>query len=174
LSEVCLRWETAALPVRRAGTRLAFARLGVVLSVRGGMLPRILPAICSGMGGVLGNGMQRLSWIHEEDLAKAFVHILTTESFDGPVNVVSPLPVSNADLSTTLSDRLHRPHGLHMPERVVNWLFGEMGDEMLLADIAVKPKKLMESGFQWDYAEIGDAIDDLMENRSCCGPFFKG
>jgi len=169
LSEVCRRWELAADPAREAGIRVVHARMGAVFTTRGGILTRMLPAICSGFGGVIGNGRQRMSWIHADDLVRALIFILTKESLSGPVNVASPIPVSNRDLTLTIARILHRPTFLPMPKTAIWWLFGEMGEEILLADNAISPLKLLESGMQWEFAELDDALNDLLENHKCWG-----
>ncbi len=167
LSQVCLNWEAAAEPARRAGIRVTHARMGAVLSTKGGMLTKMLPAICSGLGGVVGSGKQRISWIHADDLVRALIFMLQRDELAGPVNVVSPIPVSNRDLTKAIAAILHRPVFLPMPKTAIWWLFGEMGEELLLADNAVAPMRLMEAGMQWEFAEVQDALRDLLETHKC-------
>ncbi|MFA5258081.1 MAG: TIGR01777 family oxidoreductase [Opitutales bacterium] len=169
LSEVCRRWEAAAYPAQEAGIRVVHARMGAVLSNKGGILTRMLPAICSGMGGVIGSGRQRISWIHADDLVRALIFMLQKDAFLGPVNVASPIPVSNRDLTRAIAKKLHRLTFLPMPKTAIWWLFGEMGEELLLADNAISPLKLLENGMQWEFAEIDEALTDLLETHKCRG-----
>jgi len=167
ISEVCRRWEAAAAPALDAGIRVVHARMGVVLTTKGGILTRMLPAICSGMGGVIGSGRQRISWIHADDLVRALIFILQKDSMSGPVNVASPMPVSNRDFTRAIAKRLHRQTFLPMPKMAIWWLFGEMGEELLLADNAISPLKLLENGMQWEFPDIDDALGDLLETHKC-------
>lgn len=169
LSEVCLRWEGAAGPAREAGIRVVHARFGVVLSTRGGLLPKLLPAVCSGLGGVAGSGKQRLSWVHIDDLAAALMLLMEDERLLGPVNVCSPQPVSNRDFIKAVAAAVHRPCFVTMPGAAIRWLFGEMGEALLLADNAVLPAKLAKAGMKWEHSEIADALEDLLAHCGCRG-----
>jgi len=169
MADVCAKWEEATEPAARAGIRVVNARLGTVFSIDGGMLPKILPAICSGLAGVIGDGSQRMSWIHIEDLARAFVLILQRDGLYGPVNVVAPHPVTNGDFTREAARLLKRPCFVKMPKSAITWLFGDMGTQLLLADNAVIPGKLMEFGMQWEYDNYCGALADLLENHACRG-----
>lgn len=169
LSKVCQNWEAAAEPAREAGIRVIHARMGAVLTTKGGLLTRMLPAICSGLGGIIGDGTQRISWIHADDLVRALLFILEHEELSGPVNVASPICASNRELTKAIATKLHRKVFLPMPGTLIRWLFGEMGEELLLADNAVTPLKLLEAGMQWEFTEIDDAIADLLDEHRCWG-----
>jgi uncharacterized protein (TIGR01777 family) len=167
LSTVCERWEAATAPASDAGIRVVHARLGTVLSTRGGMLTRILPVICSGLGGVVGEGSQRISWIHALDLVKAFRLMMENESFSGPVNVVSPNPVSNRCFMQTVAKTINRPCFVNVPGRAMKWLYGEMASELLLADNAVFPARLTQGGMVWDFPTLEAALEDLLAAQKC-------
>jgi uncharacterized protein len=167
ISEVCVKWEAAADPAREAGIRVIHARMGPVLSAQGGLLTRMLPAICSGLGGYIGSGTQRISWIHIDDLVRAYVLMVQRTDLSGPVNVASPNPVSNRDFINAVARAIHRPCFMKMPRTAVLWLYGEMGADMLLADNAVAPGKLMHGAMQWEFPKIDEALADLLENIDC-------
>ena len=162
LPEVCVRWEAASAPARNAGIRVVHARMGSVMSIKGGLLTRLLPAISSGLGGAIGEGNQRLSWIHVEDLGRAFLLLLQNPSLEGAVNVVSPKTVTNAELTDAIAKVIHRPTFVGMPRSAIMWLYGEMGAELMLSDNAVFPAKLVKAGMEWKFANIENALTDLL------------
>jgi uncharacterized protein len=167
LSAVCARWEAAADAARDSGIRVIHARMGSVLSAKGGMLTRVLPAVCSGLGGVVGSGSQRLSWIHVNDLVRAYQLMLEDDSFSGPVNVASPNPVTNRYFMQTLAHVINRPCFVNMPGTAMKWLYGDMASELLLADNAITPAKLTEGGMTWEFPNLEEALEDLLAAQKC-------
>src|SRR5439155_24827296 len=99
LPEGCRAWEAAAEPARKMGIRVINLRTGVVLSGAGGALPKMLPAFKLGIGGVIGNGRQYMSWIALDDVVGAIEHALSNTALDGPVNAVAPHPVTNREFT---------------------------------------------------------------------------
>ena len=158
LAEVCQAWEAATEPANRAGIRVVNLRIGVVLSAAGGALGKMLTPFKWGLGGKLGNGHQYMSWILLEDLTWAIHHLIVNESVSGPVNAVSPNPVTNAEFTRTLGRVLGRPTMLPVPGLMVRRAFGEMGRELLLASTRVEPARLRESGFQFRQPKLEDAL----------------
>ncbi|GIW70667.1 MAG: hypothetical protein KatS3mg102_0209 [Planctomycetota bacterium] len=158
LAEVCRAWEEAAEPARRAGIRVVQARLGVVLSGRGGALGRMLPAFRLGLGGPIGSGRQIMSWVHIDDAVGALYQALWDERLAGPVNVTAPVPVSNRAFARTLGRVLGRPAALGLPAPVVRWTLGQLGEELLLAGARVLPRRLEEAGFAFAHPELEGAL----------------
>jgi uncharacterized protein (TIGR01777 family) len=157
LAQVSAAWEDAAAPARLAGIRVAHARLGVVLSREGGALAASLPPFRFGLGAKLGNGTQWQSWISLEDTVRALIHILETE-LNGPVNVVAPHSVTNAQFTRALGAQLKRPALLSIPAFVLRAALGEAADEMLLSSAHVVPRVLEHSGFRWNQPTIEAAF----------------
>lgn len=149
LAEVCRDWEAAADPARAAGIRVVHLRIGVVLSQKGGALAKMLLPFRMGVGGRLGDGHQYMSWIELDDLVSIVVHALDQAELRGPVNAVSPQPVTNDEYTATLGRVLRRPTVLPMPAFAARLAFGEMADELLLASIRVVPAVLQRSGFDF-------------------------
>jgi uncharacterized protein len=162
LAEVCQEWEAAAAPASELGIRVIHLRLGIVLSEKGGALRKMLPVFKLGLGGRLGEGPAWWSWIALDDVVGAIHHILTNDSLQGPVNVVTPNPVTNADFAKTLGRVLVRPAVLPVPRFAVEKLLGEMGREALLASTRVLPAKLDESGFQFRFPDLELALRYLL------------
>jgi uncharacterized protein (TIGR01777 family) len=158
LAEVCRQWEAAAAPAAEAGARTVFMRTGIVLSARGGALAKMLPPFKLGLGGPVGSGDQRMSWISLPDLAMAFCHALENEAVEGAVNAVAPEPVDNRTFAKALARRLKRPAFFPLPSGVVKAAFGEMGEETVLADLAVRPAKLERSGYTWTHPTLDAAL----------------
>jgi uncharacterized protein (TIGR01777 family) len=180
LSETCLAWEAATAPA--AGIRVVHLRLGVVLDSAGGALAKVLPLFRAGLGGRLGGGQQWMSWIAIDDLVRAVMHIagfgadantdantpgvlpgpLPGTSLEGPVNCVSPLPVTNAEYTRALAGVLHRPALIPAPAFALRLALGEMADAALLASCRAVPEKLLASGFPFRFAEISAALAHLL------------
>lgn len=158
LADVVQQWERAAVPARDAGIRLVHPRLGLVMHPGGGVLAKLIPVFNLGGGGKIGNGLQWMSWIGMRDLVRALYFLITVESMRGPVNVAAPNPVTNAQFSHSLGEVLHRPAVATVPEFAVKLMFGEMGEETLLSGQRVVPKCLLDSGFQFEFPELGPAL----------------
>ncbi|NOX57047.1 MAG: TIGR01777 family protein, partial [Planctomycetes bacterium] len=108
LAELCQQWEGAADPARNAGIRVVHLRIGMVLSEKGGALAKMLPAFRLGLGGVIGSGRQYWSWIALDDLVRIIRHAIENDGLSGPVNAVSPRPVTNRQFTQTLGRILRR------------------------------------------------------------------
>jgi uncharacterized protein (TIGR01777 family) len=124
----------------------------------GGVLAKLMPLFNVGGGGKIGNGEQWMSWIGMHDVLRALAYIMTTEALTGPVNVTSPNPVTNGQFSNTLGEVLHRPAVATVPEFAVKLMFGEMGEETLLSGQRVMPRRLLDSGFSFDYPDLAPAL----------------
>jgi uncharacterized protein (TIGR01777 family) len=163
LPEVCREWEAAAEPAVKAGIRTAFLRTGIVLSAEGGALKQMLPPFRMGLGGKIGSGRQWMSWIDLHDEIGAIRHILKTESLRGPVNSVSPHPVTNAEFTTTLASVLSRPAIFPMPAFAARLVFGQMGDELLLGSQRVDPAKLTATGYVFQKPDLRLALEQILK-----------
>jgi uncharacterized protein len=163
LADVCREWEAATGPAVMRGIRVVHPRLGMVLSNSGGALARMLPAFRLGLGGKIGNGRQFMSWIAIEDLVGIIDYSIHNESLHGPVNAVSPNPVSNQDFSITLARVLSKPCFLALPAFGARLAFGELADALLLASARALPVRLKESGFQFQFPELEGALSQALK-----------
>ncbi len=164
LPKVCQAWEAATEAAVKRGIRVVHARFGVVLSVKGGMLGRLLMPFKLGLGGKVGDGKQYMSWIEIDDLLGIIRHILLHEELSGPVNVVAPHAATNGEFTEVLGRLLHRPTLFAMPAPVAKLVFGkEMAEEMLLSSTRVYPKKLLESEYVFQYPTIEGALKHLID-----------
>ncbi len=158
LPQVCQAWEAGTEAARQASLRVVNLRIGIVLTPKGGALARMLPPFRMGLGGVVGNGRQYMSWIALSDLVRAIDFLLLAEDVSGPINAVAPQPVTNREFTRTLGRVLRRPTLLPLPRLVVRMLFGEMGQALLLEGHRVLPAKLEQAGFSFLHPRLEDAL----------------
>lgn len=112
---------------------------------------------------VAGSGNQYFSFISARDAARAIVHVIENPKLSGPVNLVAPTTATNAQFTSALGQILSRPTIIPLPAFAVKLLFGEMGEEMLLGGVKATPKKLLESGFEFQHETIDDALNSAMK-----------
>jgi uncharacterized protein len=162
LADTCQEWEEATTPAVQADIRTAHLRTGIVLSPKGGALGAMLLPFKLGLGGRTGDGQQWMSWIDVRDMVGAIHHILKNDLMQGPVNMVAPKPLRNAEFTATLASVLSRPAVLPMPVFAVKAIFGEMGEELLLGSQKVEASKLISSGYPFRYRELRASLEGLL------------
>jgi uncharacterized protein (TIGR01777 family) len=163
LAEVAKAWQVEAEEGAKKGARVVIARLGAVLGRGGGVLGQMLPPFQLGLGGRLGSGRQWFSWIHIHDLCKAFLFAAERKEISGPVNVCAPNPVTNRELTRTLSRILSRPAVLPVPGFILRLAIGDAA-EIALEGQRVIPSVLEKTGFAFDYPTLEEALRDLLGN----------
>ena len=163
LSEVCVEWEKAASAAADAGIRTICMRTGVVLSPKGGALGKMLTPFKMGVGGRIGNGRQWMSWVDVQDVVGAIHHMLRTDLLQGPVNMVAPKPVTNAEFTRTLASVLKRPAIFPVPGFVVRLAFGEMGKTALLGSQRVEPSMLVASGYPFRFSNLQSSLENTIQ-----------
>ena len=163
LADVCRAWEDATAPAREAGVRVVNLRIGVVLSAAGGALPLMSLPFKFGAGGVTGSGRQWMSTIAIDDLVDVILRASVDERLSGPVNAVSPEPLTNRDFTKTLANVLGRPSFLPAPAFALKGVLGsEMASEMLLASQRVVPSKLQDVGHTFRYPTVEAALRHVL------------
>ena len=162
LPETVRAWEAAAAPASAAGIRVVHPRFGVVLSPDGGALKKMLPIFRAGLGGRLGNGRQWMSWISLRDAVAALAFLMEHEDFAGPINVVAPQPVRNAEFTRALAAALHRPAILPAPAFALRAAFGEMADAALLSSTRVLPEILLAEDFRPQDPNLPEALAAML------------
>jgi uncharacterized protein (TIGR01777 family) len=163
LPEVCQEWESAAASAASKGIRVVNTRFGIVLSDKGGAVKQMLTPFKLGLGGKIGSGHQYFSWIAIDDVVSAINYVLPNETISGPVNFVSPNPVTNEEFTRILAKVLCRPAIFPMPAFAAKKVFGEMADALLLASAKVEPSKLLESHYPFRYPELEGALRNILE-----------
>lgn len=162
MAEVCSRWEDATKGASEAGIRTVLLRLGVGLTPKGGALKRILAASNCGYIRRFGTGKQYISWISGDDMISAILHALTCPSLAGPLNIAAPEPTTNYQLMETLASITGRPRLCPLPAGLLQMLYGQMAQEILLSSCRVTTKKLEDSGFQFRHPNLERALRALL------------
>jgi uncharacterized protein len=162
LSHVVVKWEQAVKEIETLNIKVCSLRIGLVLSKEGGALPKIIQPARFGLGAAFGSGEQWQSWIHINDLCKMFVYALE-KGLEGNYNAVAPVPVTNNELSKTVSKVLKRPFFLpNIPKFVMKFLLGEM-HILLFESQNVNSKKIQSQGFNFEYKFLLPALKDLLK-----------
>ena len=166
LAEVCTAWEAATAPAGEAGIRTPLVRTGIVLDPAGGSLGKQLFAFKLGLGAKAGRGTQWISWITLADEVAALRHVLADKTITGPVNLVAPNPVTNAEFTDALGQALHRPTFLRIPRAVRHLPFGigDLVDSLLFTSARVRPGVLDKTGFTFSDPNLGPALADLLNH----------
>ncbi|OGQ98037.1 MAG: TIGR01777 family protein [Deltaproteobacteria bacterium RIFOXYD12_FULL_57_12] len=157
LGHLCMDWEAAAKEAVALGIRTAILRLGIVFGRNGGALQQMLPPFRLGLGGPIGNGTQPVSWIHIEDVARVFLQAATDPTFEGIYNLTAPQPTDNNGLTKALGRALGRPTLLRIPPFILWLRFGE-GARILTTGQTVLPKRLLDAGFNFAFADLEFAM----------------
>lgn len=162
LSTVCKDWENEALRAQEKGARVVVTRFGIVLGKSGGVLGVMLPLFKLFIGGKLGKGTQWFSWVHSKDLTGGIKHIFHSPSLQGPVNLCSPIPVTNYTLTKTLAKIMHRPSILPAPEFAIKIALGEFANNILRGQRVI-PKKIMDDEFKFSHPELEMALREILQ-----------
>ena len=165
LADVGIKWENATKAAQEAGIRVCNPRIGLVLGMDRGALEKMLMPFKLGLGGKIGGGKQYWSWIAIDDLIGIIYYLLGKEDLSGAVNAVAPNPVTNSEFTSALGRALNRPTIFPLPAFVARGLLGEMADETMLSSTRVKPQKLLDSGYEFKYPELEQALNSILKGR---------
>ncbi|HZS44854.1 MAG TPA: TIGR01777 family oxidoreductase [Blastocatellia bacterium] len=162
LVDVCREWEAAAEPAEQRGIRTVKLRFGMILSPTGGALGKMLTPFRMGVGGIIGSGNQYISWITIDDVVGIIQESLKNDSLKGPVNTVTPNPVTNREFTKTLGKVLGRLTIFPVPSFGARLAFGQMADELLLASQRVEPARLKSAGYQFRFPNLEGALRHVL------------
>jgi hypothetical protein len=161
--KLCNLWELEAKKAEKLGVRTCITRLGVVLGKNGGALEEMLAIFRLGLGAKIGSGKQFFSWVHIDDIIGAFNFLIKDKTQKGIYNLTSPNPVTNYRFTKELGKMINRPTALTIPKFVIKMIFGEMGDKLLLNGSAVYPKKLLDSGYEFQFKTIEASLENILK-----------
>jgi uncharacterized protein len=161
LSNLTKEWEAEVLHAEEFGTRVVLARFGIILAGTGGALPEMMLPFKFGLGGRIGDGKQWLSWITLDDVVAILRLALITGDLRGPINIVAPEPVRNADFAKELAKAMNRPAIFPAPAFALRLAMGEMADALLLASQRVVPQKLTSAGYSFASRNLKDALETI-------------
>lgn len=163
LPDVCGEWEEASRIAAGAGIRTVNLRTGLVLSSQGGALGKMMLPFRLGLGGRIGSGEQWWSWIHIDDVVGAVHHAIAAETVSGPLNMVAPNAVRNAEFTKVLASTLDLPAVLPVPGAVLKVAFGNTAaDELFLSSQHVRQAKLEANGYRFKFADLRGALSNLV------------
>jgi uncharacterized protein (TIGR01777 family) len=163
LSGIAKEWESEALKAEALGIRVVRARFGVILSKQGGALPQMIRPFQFGVGGKIGTGKQWLSWIALDDVIAILRLAVENANITGPLNVISPQPVTNADFTKILATALHRPALFPVPAYALRLIFGEMAEALLLSSQRVLPYQLQKLNYQFQHPDLAAALTAILK-----------
>ena len=162
LSNLGKEWETEALKVEAIGVRVVLARFGIVLAKDGGALPAMMLPFRFFAGGKIGSGQQWMSWIALDDVIEVLRLAIENGNVRGPINVISPQPVQNAEFTKILASTMHRPALFPAPPFALRLVLGEMADALLLSSQRVLPKKLESLGYHFLHPDLKGALASVL------------
>lgn len=163
-NQLCAYWEATARQAEQFGVRVCLIRTGLVIAKGGGFLQRMLPVFRLGLGGRLGNGRQWLSWIHRQDWINIAQTMIVDSTMNGAYNATAPNPVTNAEFTRILAQRLNRPALMTVPAWLLNALLGEMS-QLLLGSQRVMPERLLAQGFEFQYDNLSAALNEALSHQ---------
>lgn len=160
LQEVGVRWQQALDEAYDINLPVTITRFGVVLKRNEGMLKKLHPSFNLGLGSILGDGKQILSWVHYLDVVGALRFLLSHPALHGAVNITSPNPVSQAEFARALAKAMNRPLVLKTPAMAIKLLLGEMGEMLVLKGQRVIPTRLLKAGYCFRFEDIRRALGE--------------
>ena len=164
VADCCIQWEAAADEIQALGIRTVKLRTGIVLSEKGGALPKLTQPVRWGVGAALGTGKQWQSWIHLDDLCELFIKSLTDQQMTGAYNAVAPNPVTNHDLTKISAQVLKRPFWMpNVPKFALKLVFGEMASIVLGGNYVLNQRIKLETDFEYRFVEVRKALEDLLK-----------
>lgn len=162
LADVVREWEAAAEEAEGVGLRVVCGRIGIILGQTGGAIPLLRRVFGFAMGGRLGSGKQWMPWVHIDDIARMFLHCAAEADISGPVNFVSPHPVTNREFTRAIGITLKRPAIFPVPSFMLKAAPGGM-HEMFLFSQRVDPSVLKLRDYRWQFSQIEPALADVLE-----------
>lgn len=163
LGSTCKAWEDSIESVKTLGKRLVKLRLGIALSNEGGALAEFKKPSRIGMAAILGTGNQAVSWIHIDDLCRAFIHAIETPEMEGVFNLAAPNVSNNRELTLGIAKAMNGKFyfPFKVPTFVLKWMMGEMSIEVLKST-TVDSSKLQKTGFNFIFPTLSSALKHLI------------
>jgi uncharacterized protein (TIGR01777 family) len=170
--EVATGWERALEESPTPNTRRVAMRSAIVMHPdTGSPFDILLRLVRFGLGGQSGDGRQYVSWIHEHDFVNSVIWLIEHEELEGPVNLASPNPLTNAEFMRTLRAAWGAPFGLPASEWMLELgaLLLQSETELILKSRRVIPTRLLQSGFTFKFPAWADAARELCKRAKSNG-----
>jgi len=166
LSGLAKDWEAEARKAEAMGIRVVLARFGIILARHGGALPQMMLPFRFFAGGKIGSGQQWMSWISLDDVIAVLRLAVEKGQVRGPLNVISPQPLQNAEFTKTLASAMHRPALFPAPAFALRLALGEMADALLLSSQRVLPQGLQKLAYNFQYPALAAALENILKQNS--------
>lgn len=160
LARLTVKWEDATRAVEEYGIRRLVLRTSVVLARENPLMLLMSLPVKMFVGGRIGSGKQAFPWIHIKDWVGATRHLMADKKARGVYNLIAPVQTSLEAFSRELAQTLHRPYWFPLPDFLMRNVLGEMG-VMILDGRFSQPKRLLESGYQFQFPGPREALADL-------------
>lgn len=161
LADVCAEWEEAARGALALGTRVVLLRTGLVLGRESGAWPQLRRVFNARLGSRLGDGKQWVPWIHLDDEVGIILEAVENPAYNGPVNLMAPNPVTNAELTTEIASTLKKSTFLPVPSLALKLVMGE-ASSMVLTSLRAKPEVALANGYTFKHPELRGALASLV------------
>ena len=158
LADTAVEWESATKSAKKTGIRVVNARFGLIISRNGGLLKTLKIPFRFALGGHLGDGSQWWPWISLDDAVNCLSFLIKKDDISGAVNVTSPSPVRNCELTSAISNVLSKPAWFNLPKSLIKITLGQMGIETMLHSQRALPKVLLDAGFRWHYENLEEIL----------------
>ncbi|MDG5492514.1 TIGR01777 family oxidoreductase [Psychroserpens sp. SPM9] len=157
-------WEKAFYSISNPNTRKIALRTSIVMGKNGGAVQPLKNLVKLGLGGKQASGLQKVSWIHELDFARAIAFLIDHEALDGNFNLSVPNPTNNKTLMKSFRKVMNIPFGISHPEWLIKLGAKLIGteSELVLKSRNVIPKRLLDNGFKFKYTNIELALTNLI------------
>jgi len=166
LGQTCSAWEHVADKFSDLGVRSVKIRTGIVLSKNGGALSKLIVPVRLGLGAALGDGKQYLPWIHIDDLCSIYLQAIENTNMHGPYNAVAPEQVTNKEFTRKMARIIKKPLWLpNIPTTALRLILGDMS-QMLVYGSKISSEKIVSSGYQFQYPDLGSALENCMMNAN--------
>jgi uncharacterized protein (TIGR01777 family) len=166
MSVCCAAWEQAAFEAASICKRSVVLRIGIVLTLKGGALPKMLMTRSVGVFNYFGNGHQYYPWIHMDDLCRMIVSAIEDPAYEGIFNAVAPQEITNKDMmKEIMTTNGFRGILMPAPAFALRLILGEMS-KVVLNSNRVKPVRLLEKGFKFQFIKAGEAVKDLLKGKN--------
>lgn len=164
LSQLTVKWEEATKPIDSLDVRRVIIRVAVVLARHGGQFPLMTLPVRLFFGGKFGDGKNSMNWIHIKDFVRAVQFLLENENTRGPYNLIAPAFTSGEEFMRAITKTLRRPFWFHVPKALLQLTLGEM-HVVLTEGRRAQPKRLSELGFQFEFGNLENALEDLLRHQ---------
>jgi uncharacterized protein (TIGR01777 family) len=164
-SRLCQQWEEAAEAAEATGSRVVRVRIGLVFGRDGGALPSLAMPVRLGLGAIIGNGKQWVSWIHIDDLTRLIEFVIDKPTMRGVMNAVAPHAATHLQVQQTLARALHRPVWMRIPAFVLRAMLGEMS-QLLVDGQRIVPRRALASGFVFRHPDLRETLEHLVGKRT--------